>query len=116
MEFIYFLIISNLSFNSNDESTLLTTTIAAAAAAAAAASSNSTPTVVTNLEPSTSAAAEAVAAVAAKKLVVGKSLTELLEENADSVLGLACASGYIELVTVLLAINANVEDKGEKMI
>jgi len=30
------------------------------------------------------------------------------------VLGLACASGYIELVTVLLAINANVEDKGHK--
>jgi ankyrin repeat protein len=29
-------------------------------------------------------------------------------------LGLACASGYIELVTVLLAINANVEDKGHK--
>lgn len=57
------------------------------------------------------AAAQAVAAVAAKKLIVGKSLTELLEENADSVLGLACASGYIELVTVLLAINANVEDK-----
>jgi len=52
--------------------------------------------------------------VAAKKLIVGKSLTELLEENADSVLGLACASGYIELVTVLLAINANVEDKGHK--
>lgn len=60
------------------------------------------------------AAAQAVAAVAAKKLIVGKSLTELLEENADSVLGLACASGYIELVTVLLAINANVEDKGHK--
>lgn len=52
--------------------------------------------------------------MAAKKLIVGKSLTELLEENADSVLGLACASGYIELVTVLLAINANVEDKGHK--
>lgn len=29
-------------------------------------------------------------------------------------LGLACASGYIELVTVLLAINANIEDKGHK--
>jgi len=30
------------------------------------------------------------------------------------VLGLACASGYIELYTVLLGINANVEDKGHK--
>jgi ankyrin repeat protein len=57
---------------------------------------------------------QSVAAVAAKKLLVGKSLTELLEENADSVLGLACASGYIELVTVLLAINANVEERGPK--
>ena len=66
------------------------------------------------VENSVETAAQAVAAVAAKKLIVGKSLTELLEENADSVLGLACASGYIELVTVLLAINANVEDKGHK--
>lgn len=27
---------------------------------------------------------------------------------------MACASGYIELVSVLLAINANIEDKGHK--
>ena len=60
------------------------------------------------------AAEAAIAAVASKNLAVGKSLTELLEENADSVLGLACASGYIELVSVLLAINANIEDKGHK--
>ena len=78
------------------------------------ASLNSILEVTPNIEQSTEAAAQAVAAVAAKKLIVGKSLTELLEENADSVLGLACASGYIELVTVLLAINANVEDKGHK--
>ncbi|CAF0726075.1 unnamed protein product [Brachionus calyciflorus] len=52
-------------------------------------------------------ALEALTQVANKKLAVGKSLTELLEENADSVLGLACASGYIELVSVLLAINSN---------
>lgn len=52
-------------------------------------------------------ALEALTQVANKKIAVGKSLTELLEENADSVLGLACASGYLELVSVLLAINSN---------
>ncbi len=51
--------------------------------------------------------AETLAAVASKKLAVGKSLTELFEENADSVLGLACASGYLDLVSALLDINAN---------
>jgi hypothetical protein len=50
---------------------------------------------------------ETLSAVASKKLAVGKSLTELFEENADSVLGLACASGYIDLVSALLDINAN---------
>ncbi|RNA24175.1 ankyrin repeat domain-containing 17, partial [Brachionus plicatilis] len=52
-------------------------------------------------------AIDALTQVANKKIAVGKSLTELLEENADSVLGLACASGYLELVSVLLAINSN---------
>ena len=52
-------------------------------------------------------AIEALTQVANKKIAVGKSLTELLEENAESVLGLACASGYLELVSVLLAINSN---------
>uniref|UniRef100_A0A182SEL7 ANK_REP_REGION domain-containing protein n=1 Tax=Anopheles maculatus TaxID=74869 RepID=A0A182SEL7_9DIPT len=46
-------------------------------------------------------------------LVEGNSLNEATEEG-DSLLSLACSAGYFELAQVLLAMSAQVDDRGQK--
>lgn len=48
-----------------------------------------------------------------KLLTEGKSVHETTEEG-ESLLSLACSAGYLELAQVLLAMHANVEDRGVK--
>ncbi|XP_063991506.1 ankyrin repeat and KH domain-containing protein 1 isoform X7 [Diachasmimorpha longicaudata] len=48
-----------------------------------------------------------------KLLTEGRSVHETTEEG-ESLLSLACSAGYYELAQVLLAMNANVEDRGIK--
>lgn len=48
-----------------------------------------------------------------KLLREGKSVNETTEEG-ESLLSLACSAGYLELAQVLLAMHANVEDRGIK--
>ncbi|XP_066594349.1 ankyrin repeat and KH domain-containing protein 1 isoform X2 [Prorops nasuta] len=48
-----------------------------------------------------------------KLLTEGRSVHETTEEG-ESLLSLACSAGYYELAQVLLAMNANVEDRGVK--
>lgn len=48
-----------------------------------------------------------------KLLEEGRNVNETTEEG-DSLLSLACQAGYYELAQVLLAMRANVEDRGIK--
>lgn len=48
-----------------------------------------------------------------KLLTEGRSVHETTEEG-ESLLSLACSAGYYELAQVLLAMHANVEDRGIK--
>ncbi|XP_008046784.1 ankyrin repeat domain-containing protein 17-like, partial [Carlito syrichta] len=48
-----------------------------------------------------------------KLLIEGRSVNEHTEEG-ESLLCLACSAGYYELAQVLLAMHANVEDRGIK--
>lgn len=49
-----------------------------------------------------------------KLLTEGRSVHETTEEG-ESLLSLACSAGYYELAQVLLAMHANVEDRGIKV-
>lgn len=48
-----------------------------------------------------------------KLLTEGRSVHETTDEG-ESLLSLACSAGYYELAQVLLAMHANVEDRGIK--